>query len=142
MDAQPFLHIENLHHSPRFPAAVVDDPVKDDRDIAGGAPEVADLLGPQPGLMVAPFAEAEDDWPARLTESLPHGRIGLPGVEIAGGAPVVFEIVHTPAAVLERILVFVAAAAGPPGAGRPARIRIDAEFEPPGMDIVGKGLHA
>ena len=111
-------------------------------DVAGGAPEIADLRRPQPRLGVAPFAEGEDDIAAARAQRVGHQRIGFLGIAGAGVAPIIFQIVDAPAGIGERVLIFVALAAGPAAAGLPAGVGIDAELQPLRVDIVGERLDA
>ena len=65
--------------------------------------------------------------------------VGL--VDVAGAAPVVFQIVHAPGSVLAGVVVLVAVAAFVPRASlRPGR-RIDAEFQALAVHIFSKRLH-
>src|SRR6202040_3052084 len=104
-------------------------------DVAGRAPQVADVTGPQPRLVGAPLADAEDDRAAGGAQGVAHGLVR--GARVLGVrlAPVVFQIVDAPGRVLARVLVFVAAAARPAAAGQPPGVGIDAELQAPGMDV-------
>src|SRR5713101_99844 len=111
-------------------------------DVAGGAPEVANVARPEPGLVGAPLAEAEDDGAAGGFQGVAHGGVGCRGVLRAGVAPIVFEIVDAPGGVLQGVLIFMAAAAGALLAGERASIGIDAKFQAFGMDVIGEDLDA
>src|SRR5437660_1046043 len=111
-------------------------------DIAGRAPEIANVRGPEPGLVGAPLAEAEDDGAAGGLQGVTHGGVGGLSVFRAGVAPIVFEIVDAPGGVLESVLKFMAAAAGTLGASHGAGVGIDAKFQAFGMDVIGEGLDA
>lgn len=65
-------------------------------DVAGDAPEVSDVLGPEPWLVVAPFADGESDGASGGAKGVAHGGVGFFGVAGAGGAPVVLEVVDAP----------------------------------------------
>ena len=103
----------------------------------------ADGAHPFPGLLLAPVAGGKEDLPARRLQRHGHGDIRRSAVrprrEIA---EIVFQEVHAPGGEQCRVLKLVAegrritAAGHDPGAG------IHAEFEAPGMDIIGHGLHA
>src|SRR5258708_2417595 len=111
-------------------------------DVAGGAPEVADIARPEPGFVAAPLAEAENDGAASGFERVAHGGIGGLGVFRTGVAPIVFQVIDAPSSVLHGVLIFVAAAAGTLGAGHGAGVGIDAEFQALGVDIVGESFDA
>ena len=81
-------------------------------DVSRRAPEMADVLGPQPRLVVAPFAEAEDNRASGGVQRVAHGLVGFLGIGRAVFAPVVFQKVHAPRGVGERVLIFMAAPAG------------------------------
>lgn len=65
-------------------------------DVAGGAPEVPDILGPLPGFAAAPFADAEDDGAFGGVEGIVYGGVVLLRVAGAGGAPVVLDVGDAP----------------------------------------------
>src|SRR5258708_12190857 len=44
-------------------------------DVTSGAPEVADVAGPEPGFVGAPLAEAEDDGPAGSFHRFSHAAV-------------------------------------------------------------------
>ena len=48
-----------------------------------------------------------------------HQRIGFLGIAVARVAPVIFQIIDAPAGIGERVLIFMALAAGPAAAGQP-----------------------
>ena len=77
---------------------------------------MTDLLTPVPGFISAPFANAVDDGPTGGKERVPHGEIRLFGVELAGVAPVVFQVVDAPFGIGEGILKLVPPAARLAGA--------------------------
>ena len=99
-------------------------------------------LRPVPGLVVAPLAQREQHRPAGLAQRFAHGEVRAFGLEAIGVAPVVLEIVDAPLRVGQRVLVFVAAAAGLAAAGFPAGIGIDAELQALRMHVVGQRFHA
>src|SRR5216684_1584153 len=111
-------------------------------DVASGAPEVANVSGPEPRLVRAPLAEAENNGAARGLQSVAHGGVGGLGVFRAGVAPIVFEVVDAPGGVLEGVLKFMAAAARTFGAGHGAGVGVDAKFQALGMDVIGESLNA
>ena len=77
-------------------------------DVARGAPQMADVLGPQPRFCVSPLAQAEDDGPACGMERVAHGLVGLRAIGRSVIAPVVLQIIDAPACVAPRILKLVA----------------------------------
>src|SRR5712692_3975021 len=109
-------------------------------DVAGGAPEIADIARPEPGFVAAPFAEAENDRAAGGFQRVAHGGVSGLGVFRAGVAPIVFEVIDAPRSVLQSVLIFVAATAGTLGTSHCSRVGIDAEFQALGMDVVGESL--
>ncbi len=107
------------------------------------APQVSDGACPQPGLGGAPFADAEDDRSARGFECFAHEGVGGFAVLIWKRiAPVFLQIIDSPGGVLSRILVLVADAARPLGAGHRADVGVDSELQALGMNVVGQCLDA
>src|SRR5271154_3263215 len=49
-------------------------------NVARGAPEIPDVLGPEPGLAGAPFAQAENDGPPAGSQGIAHG--GVRGLRV------------------------------------------------------------
>ena len=92
--------------------------------------------------MASPFAQAEDDGTARRLQSIAHDGIRRFGICFPGVAPVVFEVVDAPVRVLQRVLIFVALAAGPLGASQCSGIRINPKLQALVMNIVGQRLDA
>src|SRR5580700_10089562 len=97
-------------------------------DVAGGAPEIADAIAPEPGLGGTPLAHAEDDGTAGGEKRVAHGRIGFFGVAFPRIAPIVFQVIDAPAGILERVLMLVALTARPSGTGLGAGVRVEAEL--------------
>src|SRR5271166_6910615 len=137
--ASPFgdggLGVHDLHHA--FVGVV---------DIAGGAPQVAaDLRSPLPHIVAAVLAEAVDDWAVGRAQGVAHllvdGTHSRVGIEAAGTAPVVLEVVHAPRGVGLGVLCLVSVAAFVSSAGVGAGRGVDAELQPLGMHVVGEGLH-
>ena len=94
------------------------------------------------GLLVAPFAQTEKDGASGGAQGVAHFLVGCGSLQAVDVAPVVFEIIHSPRRVGLGVLHFVVPAAGPAAASVPARIRIDAELQSLGMDVVGQRLDA
>src|SRR5712691_7901956 len=134
---QANLQIENLREAKvaflAFPAI---------GDVAGGAPKVADVFCPKPGLVGAPLAEAENNGTAGGFQGVAHGGVGSLGVFGASVAPIIFKVIDAPGGVLEGVLKFMAAASGTLGAGHGASIGVDAEFQALGVNVVGESLDA
>jgi len=132
------LQIEDLlpSHLPAFLAVV------GVVDVAGGAPEVADVGGPFPGLGAAPFADAQDHRASGCVDAVSDALVGVLRVGGAGAAPIVFEVVDAPGRKGAGILELVAPAAGIAAAGERAGARVDAELEAVGMEVIGEGFHA
>lgn len=86
-------------------------------DVTGGAPEMADVGGPLPRLVLAPLADRKNHRPAGGEERVAHARVGIPGVRVAMVAPVVFQIVDAPRGEEPRVLELVAPTAGIIAAG-------------------------
>src|SRR5207253_2913618 len=84
------LHIQNLHHAPLFPGAVILDAVEAVIDVAGCAPEVANFSSPLPGLAAAPFADAEDDGTPGGVECIAHRQVRALRIQSLSVAPVVY----------------------------------------------------
>src|SRR4051812_28482961 len=99
-------------------------------DVAGGAPRMADLRRPVPGLVVAPLAHAEQHRPPGATDGVAHGGVGAARVQALAVAPVVLDVVEAPAGVVDGVLVLVATAARASTAGGRADVRINAQLEP------------
>src|SRR3989339_228912 len=97
-------------------------------NIAGGAPQMANRFGPFPGLVIAPFANAENYWSSGSIKSIAHGKVSSVGVQFFGIAPVVFQIVYSPTGVLLCILEFISTASGTASAGFPSGIGINSQF--------------
>src|SRR5688572_24647088 len=104
-------------------------------DVAGGSPRMANVFGPVPRLVIAPFAQREQYRSPRRAQSFAHREIGSLGLQAIGVAPVVLQVVDSPLRVAERVLILIAAAAGFAATGFPARIGVDAELQAPGMDV-------
>src|SRR5438309_1353832 len=81
-------------------------------NIARGPPEVAYIRGPQPRLVRAPFADAEDDWAAGLRQRVAHRLVRVLHVLPFGRTPVVLEVVDAPRRILTRILILISVTAG------------------------------
>src|SRR3954462_4876544 len=102
-------------------------------DVAGGAPEVADVARPCRRLVYAPFADAVDDVPTGCRERVAHRGVAL-DVLLLRGAPrvvavVVLEVVDTPVGEGLCVDLLVAEASGITCAGGGAGVLIDAELE-------------
>src|SRR5206468_12372811 len=69
---------------------------------------------------------------------------GVParGVERVRVAPVFLDVIDAPLGEALRVLFLVPVAAGTALAGPPARVGVEAELEPFGVDVVGERLHA
>src|SRR4029078_5878736 len=89
-----------------------------------------------------PLADAEHDGPAGCLQRVPHGGVGAVRPEVVAVAPVVLQIVDVPLRVSLRILILAAATAGVASARLGARIRVDAQPEPLGMDVISQGFDA
>ena len=76
-------------------------------NVAGSAPEVANIRAPEPRLALPPFTDAEHDGPAGLPQRVAHAGIRLFGGFIRMVAPVIFQIVHAPGGVGARVLNFM-----------------------------------
>ena len=111
-------------------------------DVAGGAPEVADIRRPLPRLVLAPFAETEHDRPAGGVQCVAHRLVGFARIRGAVVAPVVFQIIDAPRGVQPGVLKFVTAPAGIAAAGFSAGAIVDAELEAPGVQKVAQRLQA
>ena len=73
-------------------------------------------------------------------ERITHEGVRSLRVDIVGEAPVILEVVDVPACVRERILIFVAIAAGIATAGEITGITVDTEFHALGMGIRSESL--
>ena len=111
-------------------------------DVAGGPPEVADALSPFPGFGASPLADAEHDGASCLLQCLAHHGVGGLGVRATVVAEVVFQVIDACASIEQCILVFVAHAPRPSGAGMGTHAGIDAELKAFGVDVVGHVFHA
>src|SRR5690606_2677205 len=111
-------------------------------DVASGAPGVADVFGPVPGFVIAPFTDAEQDRAASFVQRIAHGGVGADGVDVFGIAPVVFQVVDAPLGVGERVLIFMSAAAGVAGAGGVACVGVDTDLQTFGVNVIGQCFHA
>src|SRR5204863_3861569 len=112
-------------------------------NIAGGAPGVAADFGPPfPNFRAAVLAKTVENRPAGFEQRVAHFLInGLHffiGVEGAGAAPVVFEIVDAPGGESFGVLLFVAVAAFVAGAGVGTGRRVDADFQAVAVDVIGE----
>src|SRR5204863_7536542 len=99
------------------------------RDVAGGAPAVADARTPGPDVLLAPVAQAEQDRPAGGGQRVAHRGVAGPGADASVVAVVVFQVVHAPGGEQRGVLPLVAEAARIAGAGRGAAVLVDAELE-------------
>ena len=103
----------------------------------------AGCLDPLLRFFHTPRAGGEQNVPAAVGK-----RHADPAVEILAGersrmvAEIVFEVVHAPGSEGFGVDVFVVVTAGIARAGHGAAAGIHSEFQPLGMDIVGKGFHA
>jgi hypothetical protein len=94
-------------------------------DVAGRAPEIADVLCPQPRLRSAPLAHRKDDVAAALAQRVGHQRISLLSIAVAGAAPIVFQVIDAPAGIGQRVLIFVALASWPAAAEESSAFPVD-----------------
>src|SRR3972149_8270702 len=76
-----FPHVDNLHHAPRGPCAMIHFAVEAVRDVSRSTPQVADIFTPEPRLVVPPFAETEDNRSAGCEERVTHRRTCSDGAE-------------------------------------------------------------
>ena len=117
-------------------------------DVGGGAPQVRHRASPGPRLDagIPPVAHAEHDRAAGRGQRVAHpGVQGLRDllVRLAGEAaerdvaPVVLEVVDAPGGEQVRVLLLVPVTAGVPGAGRRARVLVDAELEAERVHVAG-----
>ena len=127
--------LEDAHSAP-VEGAVIAGP-----DVRGDPPQVADALTPLPGLVLAPFADGEDNRTSAGLDGLGHRLVRSLGILAIVGAPVILEVINPPLGVLEGILELVALAAGSPLAGEGAGAGIHAELQAQVVDVVRKGLH-
>ena len=97
---------------------------------------------PQPRLVLAPFAEAEDDRSARGAYRVAHDPVGFAGRPPSRGRTSRIEIVDTPGGVQPGVLELMTAPAGIAAAGCLAGAIVHAEFEALGMEVVAQRLHA
>src|SRR6185369_8630576 len=113
-------------------------------DVAGGAPEVPDRLGPGPRLVLTPFADRVRDGPAGLREGVPHRLVPLLRVDALVVAVVVLQVVDTPGGEQVRVLLFVVQRAGKTRgvAGLRAGTGVDAELQAFRVHVVGERLDA
>ena len=91
------------------------------------------------------MAQAEDDGASGFCQRVAHFLIdGLHlfvFVNVAGAAPVVFQIVDTPYGIRSRVLLFMAVTALISGAGIRAGGGVDAELESFTVNVIGERLH-
>src|SRR5208282_5903412 len=131
-----------LQNAPLKPGFVIYFAVEAIINVAGCTPRMTDVFGPEPRLVVAPFAQAEENRPASRMQGIAHGGIGSVRLQPLGVAPVVFQVINTPLRISLRVLKFVAPAAGPAAAGFVADIRIDAELQSFGVDVISQRFYA
>ena len=60
--------------------APVEGAIEAGADVGGDSPKVADSLSPLPGLVLSPFADAEDDGTAGGLDGLRHSLVGCLGI--------------------------------------------------------------
>jgi hypothetical protein len=68
---------------------------------------VAHFPRPFPGTTVAPFAHAKEDGTAGEAQGIADELVGTLRIHIRGVTPVVFQVIHTPTGILDRILIFM-----------------------------------
>src|ERR1043165_3197914 len=110
--------------------------------VAGGAPEVADVFGPQPRFGRAPLADAENDRASGFEQRVTHDRIRGGCVLRAGRAPVVLQIVDVPRRALACVLKLVAATAWTFLTSEGARVGVETKLQAFRMNVVREGFHA
>src|SRR6185369_7026559 len=104
-----------------------------------GAPQVADVLGPLPRLVLAPLADAVHDRGAGLAQRGPRLRVPLDGGHALVVAVVVLEVGDAPLGERLRVDVLEPEPAREPGAvtGLGASTGVDAELETLAVHVVG-----
>jgi len=95
----------------------------------GGAPGMADIGGPEPRLIIAPFAQAEEDRPNRPHTGRRAWSYRLPPPSGPRHCTSHISGNPFPSGVSLRVLKFVTPAGWPATAGFVADIRIDAELQ-------------
>src|SRR4051812_4062655 len=94
--SQRFFLVDYPQNTPARPCTVVLLTVPAGGNVTRRTPEMTDVLCPFPGLVVAPFADAEHDRVTGVAERVAHSRVSTDRTEAVAIAPVVFEIIDAP----------------------------------------------
>src|SRR5690349_7445721 len=103
-------------------------------NVTGRAPQIPPhLLAPEPRLGRAPLADAQHNRPACRIQGIPNERVRSLRILRRSVAPVVLQVIDAPGGVLQRILIFMAQAAGTLRASFDPGIGVDPKLESPRM---------
>ena len=103
---------------------------------------MADALAPFPGFVLAPFTDAQHNGSSTLLDGVAHRGVGRLRILAFVAAPVILQVVHTPAGILQGILELMATTAGAPLTGVAACTGVESEEQSLGVNIISQCFHA